>query len=177
MRFGGELPGASLESGIVDVFERSPRRVVEAIDVVARDLAGGLVRSGWAVLRKRVEDAGPVRDVTVGDKAEKQRRVERALRWIDNAGLYCDRLEDVEDELFGIAPTGPLSAYAEDREVRAQVAGYWGEARPRGEQADAEAEAYMAEQAARRSTLRGELEPAELEVTPEPEPAEARMAA
>jgi hypothetical protein len=87
-RFGGELPGARLEAEVVDVFERSPRRVVEEIDAVARDLASGRIRSGWAVLRRRVEHTSPVRDVVAGDESEKQRRVARALRWISNAGLY-----------------------------------------------------------------------------------------
>jgi hypothetical protein len=105
-RFGGELPGATLAAEVVDVFERSPRRVVEEIDAVARDLAFGRIRSGWAVLRRRVEDAGPVHDVVAGDESEKQRRVARALRWITNVGLSCNRLEDVEGELFGTSPPG-----------------------------------------------------------------------
>jgi hypothetical protein len=74
----GEVPGARLEAEIIDAFEVSPRRVVEEIDAVARDLASGRVGSGWGVLRARVEDAGPVRDVVVGDESEKQRRVARA---------------------------------------------------------------------------------------------------
>jgi hypothetical protein len=180
-KFGGELPIATTESEIIDVFELSPRRVLDEIDKVANDLASGGIRSPWAILRKRLTggDAGPVRDVVVDDTSEKQRRLDRAFTLIDNALVHYDRQSEVEDELFGSAPTGMLAAYADDLELLATVVRHWRERRPLGEKAELEAEAYMAEQAARRSTLRRELESAELEVTPEPEPAraEARIAA
>jgi hypothetical protein len=56
----------------------------------------------------------------------------RALRWISNAGLYWDRLEDVEGELFGTSPAGPLSAYAGDPALRQLVERHWREERPPG---------------------------------------------
>jgi hypothetical protein len=69
-----------------------------------------------------------------------------------------DRLEDVEGELFGTSPAGPLSAYAGDPALRELVGRHWREGRPRGERAEAESERYQAEAAARLGALRRRLE-------------------
>lgn len=142
-RFRGDEPRAETEQAVLDVFQREPRRVIEAIEHVGQEVERGGVRSGWAVLRAhlgRAENAVP--NVVATDESERARKVALAETRIRNAALLIDRQDELEDELFG--ERGLLKAWADDEALRRQVVEFWREQRPTGERIEREAEERMA---------------------------------
>ena len=77
----GETPGVRLEAEVVDAFERSPAVVLAEIERVADDLGARRIRTGWGILRSRLVDAGPVRDVTVAVAVESEPSYLPFLKW------------------------------------------------------------------------------------------------
>ena len=138
--FGGELPHAHTEQAIIDVFTEHPTIVLRLID----ELANATVRSRWAVLAKRLEQALNAPDVTATDEPDRDKRIRQAEAWIRIAGIHCDRWADIHDELFGNVggpeKTGPLlKPWADDQALEARMERLWAEQRPRGEQVEREA--------------------------------------
>src|SRR5262245_55233884 len=84
----GELPNPDTEDDVIAVFEKQPLVVVRAMNEIADQVAAGKVRSGWAVLRKRLEGATEARsDVTI-EIDEREARVASAELWVTNAGVH-----------------------------------------------------------------------------------------
>ena len=128
----GDTPGAAMEQAIVDAFEQRPRLVAEAIASVGKQVKDGKARSGWAVLRSRVQ--GAVRqgeDVVASGKDERGLHIRQAEAWIKNAGLHLDRESELIDSLFG--DFGILRAHAGDDVLRRQMLTRWRERRPVGD--------------------------------------------
>ncbi len=138
----GEAPSAQLEADVLEEFERRPAFVAQAIDRIGAKVAAGKVRSGWAILRKELYDTPTTPNIVATDEAERTKRIDKAKQWIDNAGLHYDRADHVLADLFGDEyAKGPLTNY-DTPELRAELAAYWHNARPRGEQAEADHEAW-----------------------------------
>lgn len=96
--FDGELPGATLETTIVDLYQAHPQAVIDAYPGIATQLAAGKLNSGWAVLKKAaVERATRQTNPTV----TREKLIRNADQWLRNAGLMYDRWDEVHDELFG----------------------------------------------------------------------------
>jgi hypothetical protein len=136
-RFAGDLPLAETEDAIVAVFEQQPLAVLRAIDEVAEQVVAGKVRSGWAVLRKRLEGATEPRSDIVVEADEREARVAAAEAWLRHAGLHFDREQEVVEELFG--ERGRLHPYEDDELLRERILRLWREQRPRGVQVEREA--------------------------------------
>lgn len=130
----GELPHADTEAAILEIFELQPSVVTRILDEVAEDVAAGKVRSGWAVTRSRLNDAGrPAAEITISENRDAS--VQQAERYIANAGAYYDRWDtELEDELFG--DRGRLHPWHTDEGLRDRLHRLWQAHRPRGEHAD-----------------------------------------
>jgi hypothetical protein len=139
-------PNAEQEQATLDAFRETPRTIVEHVDQIGLAVATGNVRSGWAVLRKRISTEPT--NLIITDTADKQKRTQAALNWIANAGLHFDNQADLEDTLFvdGFGEHGQnLRAWATDTTLRAEMIEAWkkartephivgGELRPSGEE-------------------------------------------
>ena len=98
---------ADLEERVLDVFRRHPAIVSTSVEHVAQRFRQGLIRSPWVIFAKHVEEATrAVENVVVSDGSEKARAVKRAEQWMRTAGVYFDRVEEVDDELFVAAVEG-----------------------------------------------------------------------
>ena len=75
--------------------------------------------------------------------------IQRAERWITNAGLFCTTEADILDELFD-GPSAMLRQYADEEPLRDKMVTLWRLERPRGYAAEQEAEARAARQRAGR---------------------------
>lgn len=167
--FGGELPHAQTEQNVLDAFQLQPTAVVRAISEVSADYQAGKVRSGWAILRKRLLQVQPASSVAVPETDDRGRDLRRAETWIRNAGIHFDRESEVADELFGHG--GILAAYASEEAVRLTMLELWRQLRPRSVQVEAEAlERAEKWKRDRRAVLeRAEQSRAELELRAEQE--------
>lgn len=133
-------PPGRLEPDIVQAFQQNPRRVKNEIEKLGSQILNGAdIRSGWAILRKRLAQTPD--DVVAVDSTSRESAILNARRWIHNAGLHYDRETDVLEELFD--QQGILHEFDSDH-LRAEMAQAWRQERPRGEQAEQEHEAYMA---------------------------------
>lgn len=144
--FGGQSPRAEDDAAILEVFTAYPTRVLQVASELEAGVASGQVRSGWAVLRKRLGESRP--DVTVSDAPDLAKRTRAAELWIRNAGLYFDREPQVVAELFD--SQGLLWPFAQavfDRDsdtyhaegdtlLVARMVNLWRQERPRGERAE-----------------------------------------
>lgn len=129
----GDTPGAQLEQDILEHFADDPDRVIRTIHRIAQ--AEGVL-SKWAVVRADL-NRGAQADIVASNTKGRQRLVDNAKRWIDNAGLHYDREDHVLADLFGDEwARGPLTPYADDQQLRAELVAYWHSQRPRGEQAE-----------------------------------------
>lgn len=96
--FDGELPGAQLETALIDIYEDNPGAVINAIASIAESLQAGRINSGWAVLRK----AAATKAVTnTNPTISREKLIRNAEQWLRNAGLMYDRWTEAHDELFG----------------------------------------------------------------------------
>jgi hypothetical protein len=136
--FRGDLPRPETEQAVLSVFQREPRRVVEAIEHVGRQVERGGIHSGWAVLRAHLRQLSTgAAEVAASDEDERQHRIGLAEEWIRTAGLHFDRRSEVEDELFG--ERGRLRPYAGDQVLCLRLVGLWERERPSGERVEHEA--------------------------------------
>jgi hypothetical protein len=95
------------------------------------------VRSGWAVLRHRLEAATEARsDVRVTAPDEREARLAAAEVWMRHAGLHVASEGEVLDELFG--ERGRLRAWASDDALQLRLLELWRRVRPEGEQIERE---------------------------------------
>ena len=136
--FGGDLPHPETEDFVVEVFRAQPVTVLRGIRDVAGDVAAGKVRSGWAVLRKRLEAATQARSDVRVSANELQAEVAAAEGWIRNAGLHFDRERELLDELFG--ERGRLRDWKDDEALRERLLTLWRDLRPSGEWVEREEE-------------------------------------
>ena len=136
--FGGELPKGETEQEVIDAFTDRPVLVDRLIREVAEAKKAGRARSGWAVLRSRLNAIASGLDIVVTDRNERGLALRQAEQWVRNAGLYFDREDEFEDELFGDG--GMLRAFRTDDELRTHLIDLWRSERPRGKQAEDDAE-------------------------------------
>ena len=136
--FGDELPNAQTEQDVLDAFGDQPAAVVAAIESVAQAKRNGQVRSGWAVLRKRVVSVGSVIDVVVNDRTERDAVVRRVAHWMNHAGLLFDRESEVEDEACRM-----LRTFAREDDLLDQCMGLWRKLRPHGEELERASAEYQ----------------------------------
>jgi hypothetical protein len=134
--FGGEMPNAQSEEDVVALFRERPVLVDQLIDKIAERKLAGRVNSGWAILRKEVVAYDSGEHLTVTDSSEREHRITVAEIRIRNALIYCDREDEVEDELCG--GFGLLRAYADDELLVERMLALWREQRQRGERAEQE---------------------------------------
>lgn len=134
------------ESDLLEAFQRQPVAVAAALDKVIDRFKAGKVRAPWRVWVLEVTSKG---DVSVQVGPSRDMRVARARIWIDNAGCYCDRVSDVELELFGDTVVEPLvtadgraitgagtfllGLWRGERALRDEMVAYWRKARERVE--------------------------------------------
>jgi hypothetical protein len=135
--FRGDQPLTETEDYVLDVFQREPRRVVEAVEHIGRQVERGGVNSGWAVLRAHLRRGEAcVADVVVSDDAEREQRVALAESWLRHAGMHFVSEAEVTNELFG--DRGRLRPWADDELLRERLLDLWRELRPLGEQLERE---------------------------------------
>ena len=158
--FRGELPKPDTENTIIEAFKKSPAAISRLVNEIGTDIdAGKDIRSGWAVLKTRcnaIFTTAP--NITATDETDKQRRLRAALAWIHNAGLYCDRYQDVHDELF--TSPGLLAQWPDDTDLHRQARQAWERERPRGVKAEQESEDRAAHYVKQRRELAAKLEQA-----------------
>lgn len=132
----GEAPGPTLESEIINAFEQNPAAVINASEEVANALHAGEIHSGWPILRKRIERiTNPLRDVTVQKPNQRAKAITRAEQWIKTAGIHFGRETEIEDELFG--DRGILKDWPD---LQDRILDTWRQARPTGQQLEADLE-------------------------------------
>jgi hypothetical protein len=160
----GDSPSAGLEQRVIDVFERRPSVVADAVAHVIKRYEQGVVRSPWAVLAKHVEELSEATEraisVTATDSRDRDKRESQARQWMHTAGIHYDRESEVDDELFG--DRGLLHAWRDDAALVSELLGLWRMLRPLGQQVDREEQAS----AERRIAIRERL----TKPTPEVEP-------
>ena len=135
----GTAPPAHIEERILVVFSGHPALVAAAIEHVQRRYDSGMIRSPWPVLAKHAEEAVAglnATDVRASAQPDRDQQVRRARHWIIQAGYQYDRLDHVEDELFGERGIVPGCT---DDVLRAELIELWRAERPRGEQVEREA--------------------------------------
>lgn len=143
----GDQPHAETEQDVLEHFQRSPALVIEEIASVGQSVQSGSVRSGWAVLRKRL-GAVDRANVIVSAEPSREKRISQAEQWMRVAGLHFDRWDEVEDELFG--DRGKLRSWPELKE---RMQSLWSEQRVIGELVERE----EIERAQERIKLRAKL--------------------
>ncbi len=129
------MPHDETEQVVREVFKRSPRLVVDAVEHVGERVQRGKVHNGWAVLLVHLRRAESSTELVVTDESERARRIAQAEEWVRNAGLLFVSEAEVEDELFG--ERGRLRTWADDV-VRERLLTLWREQRPTGEQIERE---------------------------------------
>lgn len=137
-RFNGQTPRPEDEAPIIDLFEIHPQLVLRAIDETAAALNEGKITWAWSVLRSRLErGSNALREATADTQGSKLKAIERAKRWIDNAGVHYDQEHHVHAELFGDEyASGLLNNYDITADQQAELIAYWREQRPRGVEAE-----------------------------------------
>ena len=145
--FNGDTPGARIEDAVLTHFREHPGRVATLIETIGRRVTEGQVRSGWAILRHEL-DTIPA-NISATDNRDRANALLRAEAWIRHAGGYLDRIEEIDDELFG--DRGPLRHWPE---LRDQIHQLWHDQRPRFQATEEESERRQLEQAALRVRLR-----------------------
>jgi hypothetical protein len=147
-------PNAATEDRIIEVFEQNPRGVTLAVEkILSRVHAGKLTaRAGWMIVTREVaEITRPAPDVTATDTQERERALDRARRWMRNAGLHLPNEAEVLDELF----ERTLLREFNDETTRQEILRCYRELRPLGEQVEREAleraEAWKASRARSRT--------------------------
>jgi len=127
-----EAPSAVLEAEILGEFGVRPALVVSTIESVARGVAAGTIRSGWAILRSRLASASAGLELVVVDPSERERRIKRAEGWLLAAGVHFDREAEVLDVLFeapGERSEPVLGPWRSDAALREQMVERWRELR------------------------------------------------
>ena len=141
--FDGETPGAEAESTIIEIFTNHPALVVAEIPRVAADKRDGRIRSGWAILKKRLtEAANPQANVVARDTRDRDKAIANADQWMRAAGMHYDRWDEVHDELFG--DRGMLQPWKANERVVDRMRKAWNTVRPTGEAIELEAETRAA---------------------------------
>jgi len=154
----GEAPSAQLEQDVLEHFTERPAHVAQLVERIGAKVQAGKIRSGWAVLRKELNTT-PGADVTATDEADRDRRIRSAKQWIDNAGIHYDLERHITAELFGDdQSTGRLQDLNLTQAQREELLDHWRTNRPRGEQAEHDANAWMAECAGSRNKVREIIE-------------------
>jgi len=142
IRLYGDVPRAETEARVISVFESKPALVAALVDEVGNSYARGNVRSAWALLAHRLDEAVAAEErsssIYATDETERDAKVARAEKWVRSAGVHYDRADEVVDELFG--DHGMLRAWAYDDELQERLIGLWRAQRPRGEKTEREAE-------------------------------------
>lgn len=136
-----DAPSAVLEQRVLDIFERHPGLVSDALALIADRYEQGIVRSGWPVLLKHVEEAASAAErsaVPVSDDrdaaAKRAKAIKRAQQSMRGAGLYYDREAEVVEELFDVG--GILRDYQGDMQLVDEMLDVWRSERGRGERAE-----------------------------------------
>jgi hypothetical protein len=128
-----ETPGGQLEQRIIDVFLQHPQAVAALIETIKTKFDAGKVQSGWALLdyeAQRLTTLGNERATDSTDRNKAKRNVDQRIR---AEFIHYDRPTEVHDELFG--DRGSLRAWPE---MADDIQQRWAEARPIGEQLEAE---------------------------------------
>ena len=115
----------------IDVENTDPQLVTAWLEAAS----GPGVRSPRAFFLAGLKSGEP--PYVFGDDGDRVHAVVLAERWIENAGLYCDRAEEVIDELFG--RNGLLREHAADVRLQKRMLDLWAKGRPTGEQVEREA--------------------------------------
>ena len=154
-RFQGQTPRPEDEAAIIDIFETHPQLVLRAIDETAAALDNGKITWAWAVLASRLtRGTTALREATANTSHDRQRQIQNAKTWIDNAGIHYDQEEATQGELFGDDYSrGRLDTYRHDQKLQAELLDYWKTQRPRGEQAEQDFEAWNAKCKADHQTI------------------------
>jgi hypothetical protein len=97
-QFVGELPNPDTKAAVFAAFEQRPAAVIKTIAEVADDKRNGKARSGWGILRKRLEGITHEPDAIVRDERDRLIQTRLARTWIDHAGV---QIED-EAELLAV---------------------------------------------------------------------------
>jgi hypothetical protein len=131
----GEPPHPITEGEIIAAYEQHPAALEREAQNLSIALAGGNIRSGWAVLRARAArlttpQANPSRNSSI----DREKALARAQQWTRNAGLHYDRWPEIEDELYN--ERGLLHHYPE---TIAAIHDFWDKIRPQGEAIEADA--------------------------------------
>jgi hypothetical protein len=164
-----EPPTGQMETDLINAFRKHPARFVAEMERLGSQiLAGADIRSGWGILRKRMQDQPD--DITATDSGQLEKKILNARRWIHNAGLYLDRESDVLDELFpehgsGFDSSGGLRAF-DTPSLRAEMIEAWKQERPRDQRAEKASADYMAklrDDTRRLETMRREAREAAME--------------
>lgn len=146
--FRGDRPNQQQEDDVLAVWTANPQGVALERDRVADGLARGDIHNPWHILRVRAMQSStwqPQQAVASAPmEDDRSKAIERADRWMRNAGLHFDRIEEVLDELFvsgGPDRGGPLlAAWKGDAALEQHVVKLWEDLRPAGVRTEREAE-------------------------------------
>lgn len=157
IQFNDEMPKLETENEILETFEQYPAIVVRTINDVAEALAQGKARSGWAVVKARLQDARRQAPQITVDGEERERAVKQAERYIVHAGAHYDRWEtELHDELFG--DRGSLRDWSTDTNLTSRLEQLWQQQRPRALAAEERQDADAAKHRGHRATLEAHRE-------------------
>jgi hypothetical protein len=109
VQFANELPQADTEQAILQHFHDHPDIVIALINEVAEQKRHGKARSGWAILKARLNAYAATKDVRVTSTRDRNAAATLGETWIRNAGHYCPTKTELVDHLFG--HLGKLRAY------------------------------------------------------------------
>lgn len=154
--FNGDTPGANVETAILTHFQEHPGRVTQLIDAIARKVAEGSIRSGWAILAHEL--AQKPAQITATDNAERAKQIRLVEKWLTTTGGHIDTEAELVDAVFG--PHGRLYLWNEDEQLIAHITELWHEQRPRFAKAELESEQRQAEQSELLKRLRKNTCPA-----------------
>jgi hypothetical protein len=136
---GGDPPGAALEDQLIQAYTDHPEAVERSVEKIGLAHAAGKIHSPWGALKAEVAKATEAARNPQHDKgSSRTKAVQRAEQRVRNELLHYDRLDEVQDELFG--PRGTIRQH-DDRTTREHLEQLWHDLRPLGADTELEAEA------------------------------------
>lgn len=99
--FSNELPQAQTEQAVLDHFQGHPDIVIALIQEVAEQKRAGKARSGWAILRTRLDAYAATENVRATGHNDRDAAIRQAETFIRNAGVHYPTKDEIIDHLFG----------------------------------------------------------------------------
>ena len=122
----GLAPPDDVESRLVSRFQREPKLIQSAIEVVILGVQDKTIRNPWALVDLNTKNAIAKLGAT-DETTRRSKAIERAERWAKSIGWQFP-YSAYEDELFG--RRGKLTRYRGDSALRQHMQELWTERQP-----------------------------------------------